>query len=423
MKCLLLAGVITCTLVLWGSSAGAARFKEKVIYSFCGNQNCTDGAMPTAGLIDLDGTLYGTTGLGGVYHGGAGTVFTINRKTGKEKVVYSFCSRLEGNDCLDGDVPQAGLIDASGTLYGTTTGGGDQGCDGRGCGTVFSIDPKTGIETVLHNFGAAGDGAVPYSGVIAVKGKLYGTTFDGGTAGYGTAFAIDLKTGTESVLHSFGTNQGGQAPFAGLTYVNGLLYGTARGGGAYGGGTLFSIDPGTGSETVLHDFCAESGCPDGADPETDLIEVNGALYGTTNAGGSTTYCNNNNNPRGCGTVYSFDLKTSTETVLYAFCVQQNCTDGQYPEGRLTEVNGTLYGTTYFGGQPAGCYPTSGCGTVFSVNPNTGAERVLYSFGTGTGVDGIQPVSGLIAVRNAFYGTTLFGGASNDGTVFALKKTR
>jgi uncharacterized repeat protein (TIGR03803 family) len=58
--------------------------------------------------------------------------------------------------------------------------------------------------------------------------------------------------------------------------------------------------------------------------------------------------------------------------------------------------------------------------VFSVNPDTGTESVLHSFGAGKGVDGLQPVSGLIAVKNTFYGTTLFGGANNDdGIVFAL----
>jgi uncharacterized repeat protein (TIGR03803 family) len=418
----LFAGIVGCACVQLVPAADAAKFKEKILYSFCGNENCTDGASPGSSLIDAKGTLYGTTGLGGVYNGGSGTVFAVDPKTGRETVVYSFCSQQQGYDCLDGDVPRAGLIDVHGTLYGTTTGGGDEGCDDRGCGTVFSLDPETGTETVLHNFGAAGDGAVPYAGVIYAKGTLYGTTFDGGGGcDCGIVFSIDVTTGTETVLHSFGSGTDGQEPFAGVTYVKGTLYGTARAGGTYGAGAIFSVDPGTGTETVLYSFCPQFGCPDGADPETDLIEANGILYGTTDAGGSETYCNNTDNPPGCGTVFSFDPKNDTETALYAFCSQQNCTDGQYPEGSLIDVDGTLYGTTYFGGQPAGCYPTSGCGTVFSVNPGTGAESVLYSFGAGKGVDGLQPVSGLIAVKSKFYGTTLSGGADYDGTVFALEK--
>jgi uncharacterized repeat protein (TIGR03803 family) len=310
-----------------------------------------------------------------------------------------------------------------GVLYGTTTFGGNAGCDARGCGTVFSLDPGTGTEAVLHNFAGGTDGAVPYAGVISVNGMLYGTTFDGGgTCACGTVFSLDPASGTETVLHEFGTGTDGQEPFAGLTYVKGKLYGTARAGGTFGAGAIFSIDPGTGTEKVLYSFCSQFGCPDGGDPETALIQVNGILYGTTDAGGNETYCPNDNNPLGCGTVYSFDPNTRTEKVLFALCHQQYCTDGWAPEGDLIDVNGALYGTTYLGGQPAGCDTSPGCGTVFSVDPGTGAETVLWSFATGKGVDGTEPVSGLIAAKNALYGTTLFGGAYNDdGVVFRLEQ--
>lgn len=420
----LLVGALGCAMAQPGPAADAAGFREKVLYSFCTNQNCTDGARPTASLVGVNGMLYGTTGLGGVYGGGAGTVFDLDPKTGKEKVLYSFCSQMQGYDCLDGDEPQAGLIDVNGILYGTTTGGGDEGCESRGCGTVFSFDRKTGAEAVLHNFGATGDGAVPYAGVIAVKDMLYGTTFDGGgSCSCGTVFSLDLTTGKEKVLHAFGTGADGQEPVAGPTDVKGTLYGTARAGGTYGAGAIFSIDLKSGREKVLYSFCSQFGCPDGGDPETGLIEVNGTLYGTTNAGGNETYCPNTNNPPGCGTVYAFDPKTRTEKVLFAFCNQQYCTDGWAPEGDLIDVNGTLYGTTYLGGQPAGCDVTPGCGTVFSIDPTTGAQSVLWSFATGKGVDGTEPVAGLIAVENALYGTTLFGGTNNDGVVFVLDPKR
>ena len=406
------------------SAADPVKFKEKVLYSFCSNQNCTDGARPTSGLVEVKGALYGTTGLGGVYNGGSGTVFTVDPKGGKETVVYSFCAQLEGYYCLDGQVPQAGLTELNGILYGTTTFGGNAGCDAHGCGTVFSLDSATGAETVVHNFAGGADGAVPYAGVISIKGILYGTTFDGGgSCSCGTVFSLNLKTGTETVLHSFGTGTDGQEPVAGLTYVNGTLYGTARAGGTYGAGAIFSVDPGTGKEKVLYSFCPQFGCPDGGDPETNLIEVNGTLYGTTDAGGNETFCLNTNNPPGCGTVYSFDPKKGKEKVVFAFCNQQYCTDGWAPEGNLIDVNGALYGTTYLGGKPAGCDVTPGCGTVFSINPKSGAESVLWSFATGQGVDGTQPVSGLIAVKNALYGTTLFGGGANDGVVFVLEQKR
>jgi uncharacterized repeat protein (TIGR03803 family) len=83
-------------------------------------------------------------------------------------------------------------------------------------------------------------------------------------------------------LHSFGSGSDGISPAAALLNVNGILYGTTRSGGAYGAGIVFSINPTTGTETILHNFGRGS---DGASPLSDLIDVNGMLYGTTSAGG------------------------------------------------------------------------------------------------------------------------------------------
>ena len=415
-------GLLVFSFAAPASAGDTAKFRERVLYSFCRNQNCTDGALPTASLTNVSGTMYSTTALGGVY--GYGSIFAFDRNSGKESVVYSFCSEKQGYYCLDGQVPQAGLAKVNDMLYGTTTFGGNAGCDAHGCGTVFSLDPSTGAEVVLHNFGGGTDGAVPYASVISVKGVLYGTTFDGGAScDCGTVFSLDPASGTETVLHRFAGDTDGEEPFGGLTYLDGKLYGTVRMGGSYGAGAIFSVDLKSGKEKLRYSFCAQFGCPDGGDPETSLIAVNGVLYGTTDAGGNETYCPNTNNPPGCGTVYSFDPETGTEKVLFAFCNQQNCTDGWAPEGNLIDVNGTLYGTTYLGGQPAGCDITPGCGTVFSIDPNTGAQGVLWSFATGTGVDGIKPVSGLVGIKDAFYGTTQSGGANNDGVVFMLKQRR
>lgn len=421
----LLAGILGCMSAQPAAAADTAKSKDRVVYSFCANTNCTDGANSTGGLTYVNGTLYGTTGLGGVFNGGSGAVFSVDPKTGKEKVLHSFCADMQDFFCFDGKEPRAGLIEVRGMLYGTTTFGGNAGCLDRGCGTVFSIDPKTHAEAVLHNFAGGSDGAVPYAAVTSARGMLYGTTFDGGgigcsTSGCGTVFSLDPATGVETVLHSFGAGSDGQHPFAGVTYLNGKLYGTARAGGTFGAGAIFSVDARTGKEKVLYSFCPQFGCADGADPETDLVAINGVLYGTTDAGGNRTNCPNTNNPPGCGTVFSFDPATRTETVLFAFCNQQYCLDGWAPEGNMIELGGMLYGTTYLGGQPAACTDTPGCGTVFSIDPATGAQHVLWSFATGRGVDGTQPVAGLVAVDNTFYGTTLFGGAFGDGVVFAIE---
>jgi len=145
-----------------------------------------DGANPSAGLIDVGGTLYGTTSLGGArscnHTDACGTVFSIT-PSGTEKMLHHFAGGTDGSD------PAAPLIDVNGVLYGTTEYGGVHSCSGGGCGTVFSITPS-GKERVLHAFAAKPDGAEPVAGLVEVDGTLYGTTQVGGSSGYGTVFAL-----------------------------------------------------------------------------------------------------------------------------------------------------------------------------------------------------------------------------------------
>jgi uncharacterized repeat protein (TIGR03803 family) len=196
-----LAVVAVCILFQPVLAAHSGTRTEKILHGFCSERNCTDGEYPSSGLIDVNGKFYGTTSLGGTNNGGWGTVFAIDPKTGKEKVVYSFCGQLQGYSCLDGAMPRGGLIDVDGKLYGTTQQGGNSGCGGRGCGTVFSVDPVTGVEAVLHNFGGGADGSNPESSLIVVNGVLYGTTFNGGAGcgndGCGTVFSLDPGTGAK----------------------------------------------------------------------------------------------------------------------------------------------------------------------------------------------------------------------------------
>jgi uncharacterized repeat protein (TIGR03803 family) len=136
-----------------------------------------------------------------------------------------------------------------------------------------------------------------------------------------------------------------------------MLYGTTAGGGEHNSGTVFSLDPGTGTETVLYSFCSQTNCADGYFPTAKLIDVNGKLYGTTGVGGAYN----------SGTVFSLDLNTGAETVRHSF--NSNGTDGWYPQGGVIDVNGTLYGTTIYGGNE-NC--NSGCGTVFMLDLSTRA---------------------------------------------------
>ena len=116
--------------------------------------------------------------------------------------------------------------------------------------------------------------------------------------------------------------------------------------------------------------------------------MNGTLYGTTEEGGRSG-CDDG---RGCGTVYSLTMG-SVETVLHHFA---GGSDGERPLAALLDVDGTLYGTTYFGG-------AKDMGTVFRVNPE-GREHVVYSF-LGCS-DGSNPQAPLINVSRMMYGATL-----------------
>lgn len=363
----------------FATSANAAT--ERVLYSFCSPPHCTAGANPVAGLVNVNGTLYGTTGAGGANDNG--TVFSITPR-GKEKLVYTFGTGS------DGQGPAASLIDVKGTLYGTTSSGGD-----RDSGTVFSVDPATGTEKVVYSFAYGADGGYPFASLIDVDGILYGTTVNGGGTGCagggcGTVFAVDCATAQEKVLYSFGDGSGGKFPQAGLLNVNGTLYGTTSGGGSiYDAGTVFSITTG-GTEKVLYTFGAE----DAASPYASLINVRGTLYGTTTYGGSL----------GFGTVFSV-TPGGTENVVQSF----SGADGKFPAASLINVRGTLYGTAVGGG-------ANGVGTVFSITPG-GIETVLHSFGNGT--DGSFPDANLINVYGTLYGTTELGGTNGGGTVFSI----
>ena len=363
----------------------------KVVYRF---KASTDGATPL-GLIDVNGTLYGTTQSGGGScgrAGGCGIVFSVST-TGRERVLHSF------RGGTDGVSPEASLIDVSGTLYGTTEFGGGLGCSGNGCGTVFSVSTM-GAERALHSF-SGNDGAEPHASLIDVNGVLYGTTaYGGGTGcsngyGCGTVFSMSM-TGRERVLYRFRGGSDGVYPNASLIGVNGVLYGITLAGGASGNLTVFSVST-TGRERVLHSF---RGGTHGI-PYASLIDVRGTLYGTTQSGGGLG-CRGN----GCGTVFSMST-TGRQRVLYRF---RGGKDGAAPAASLIDVNGVLYGTTLAGG-------ANGRGTVFSLSTTAG-EHVLHSFGGAN--DGVDPNASLIDVHGTLYGTTFGGGGANSfGTVFAL----
>lgn len=147
-----------------------------------------------------------------------------------------------------------------------------------------------------HSFNGA-DGSGPYGGVVfGLKGNLFGTTVGGGAAGCcGTVFELMLQPHgewTESVLHTFENDAyDGAVPYGSLTFdAGGDVFGTTAKGGAYNWGTAFELTPGSGgwTETVLYDFCAQSGCRGGGAPMAGLTMVaTSKLYGTAAGEGLT----------------------------------------------------------------------------------------------------------------------------------------
>jgi len=355
----------------------------------------------------------------------------------------------------DGGTPMAGLVLGSGGgLFGTTSYGGT-----HGWGSVFELIPKTGggwTEATLYSFTGAGDGAIPLADLTIGKSNVvYGTTEYGGTYGFGTVFALLPAAGgawTEKVLYSFKGGTDGANPVAGLALASttGVLYGTTYNGGTAGLGTIFQAAPsqgGTWSEKVLYSF---QGGTDGANPVSDLvIGANTTLYGTTSQGGSVTIqagtgpCPPNSQNTPCvyanwGTVFQLTTKgggTWTEALLYTFL---GLSDGGTPESKLIIGAGNvLYGGTFWGGSPTVCpvggYP-QGCGTVYSLTPPTGGgswtQAVLHTF-TGVSPDGSHPYGNLtVSTAGIIYGTTLTGGLQDDfcfdqsyngcGTIFSMK---
>jgi uncharacterized repeat protein (TIGR03803 family) len=266
-------------------------------------------------------------------------------------------------------------------------------------------------ETILYSFGGQpGDGAFPHGGVIYKKGNLYGTTFANAPSGnLGNVFEITAE-GQYKVLYNFGSQPGdgtGPYDFGGLAFRGGRLYGTTLDGGATGGwGTVFDLTL-KGKEKVLHAF---SGQPsDGVYPASGVIfDKAGNLYGTTEEGGPYSNCGG-----GCGIVYEL-TKTGEEKVLYSFGSQGE--DAIFPNANLTfDKAGNLYGTAGGGGDDEG-------GAVFELS-STGVETVLYSFNRLSG-DAYLPYSGVVFDKKGnLYGTTFYGGAYGQGTVFELSSTR
>ncbi len=352
----------------------------------------TNGQYPVAALtLGSDGNFYGTAPSGGSF--AAGTVFKMTTD-GTLTTLVSFLLAANGAN------PQAALaIGHDGNFYGTTSQGGS-GTNYNGgigdFGTIFKMTTN-GTLTTLVSLEFDPDGANPQAGMtLGNDGNLYGTTYQGGSGGYGTVFRV-MTNGTIPTLASFNSANGAN-PQANLTLGNdGNFYGTTYKGGSSDYGTVFRMTT-NGALTTLVSF-GITGATNGLIPPIYpmaglTLGSDGNFYGTTVQGG-----------RGFGTVFKMTIN-GTLTTLAAF----NSTNGAYPQAGLTLGNdGNFYGTTSQGG-------SSGPGTVFKVTTNGNLTR-LVSFNYNNGAD---PRAGLtLGSDGNFYGTTSAGGSSGYGTVFQM----
>ncbi len=296
-----------------------------------------------------------------------------------------------------------------GNLYGSTVYGGKPNF-----GTIFKLTP-TGTETLLYSFclqSGCPDGSYPEWLTLASDGNFYGETYGGGAYNSGTIFKV-TSSGQLTTLYSFCAHSGcpdGALPQSALVQASdGDFYGTTVLGGAQNQGTVFKVTS-SGVLTTLYSFCSKSNCSDGTQPNIGLtLGSDGNFYGTTALGGRTA-CP----PYGCGTAFKI-TSSGTLTTLYSFCSRVNCADGSIPQGLLVLAkDGNFYGTTDNGG-------VNSLGTAFKMN-SAGKLKTLHSFCTGACPDGGIPYAGLIQGSDGnFYGTAAIGG-KGYGTVYKMTPT-
>jgi uncharacterized repeat protein (TIGR03803 family) len=339
-----------------GSSVAAQEFEVLATFD-------NPPQWPTGGLVA------GPDGLYGVANGGSydyGSIFRFvppdGANDGSVATLYSF---PDTDYAANLGRPTHGLVFASdGNFYGLRTGGSWSGYT-----AAYRVTPA-GAQTLLHFFVWPDDGGNPEGPLVEFDGALYGTCRWGGDPALpaserdGTVFRLELD-GTMTRLHTFTGGVNGDRPEGGLAAgVDGLLYGTTLRGGAYGNGTLFSVDPASGAVEILHSFNPTT---DGSGPTGELtVGADGAFYGAATYGDDAFSI--------CGTIFRFDPAAASDgfTVLHAF----SCAAGEtkYPTGGMVLTDGSLYGTTY--GESIDW--KSGDGVVFRIALDTLAFDTLWS---------------------------------------------
>lgn len=297
----------------------------------------------------------------------------------------------------DGEDSHGTLLRIGTVLYGISYSGGS-----AGFGTIYSMNLDGTGYTILHNFaGAPADGKNPSGGLVVAGGKLYGTTFTGGASDKGTVFVIDTDGNNFAILHSFtGGPADGLNGQGVLVVTEGKLYGTTVNGGLGGNGMAYSMDLDGNNYLVLHHFAG--GFTDGRTANGALLLLDGKLYGTTMLGGSSFL----------GTVYVMNLDGTGYSLLHQFA--GGAGDGATPNtSPVSYANGKLFGVTLGGG-------VANTGTLYSMNLDGSGFLVHHSF-LGGATDGRTPQWELFYNLGHWYGLTTSGGVSNKGVAFTINE--
>jgi uncharacterized repeat protein (TIGR03803 family) len=331
-------------------------------------------------------------------------MFPVTTMAAGGKIIHDFDSLPNGYQ------PNGNLVsDTKGNFYGVVWVGGSIGTGG-----VYEVSPNSHggwTQKMIYNFGFTGAANPVGSLIIDSAGNLYGL----GGSGYGSVFELSPQSNGQWSESAIFTLQGknGDFPVGGLVMdSSGNLYGVTEDGGPQSCGVAYKLSPGAKgwTQTLVYAFQCSTNLwsPDGA----LILDAKGNLYGTTSQGGS-----------GYGTVYELSPSTSgwSVQVLYAF---SGGSDGYGPKGSLVfDKAGNLDGATVWGGSGTNC-GSVGCGVIFELAPaSNGAwtESVVHSF---NGTDGSDPVGNLaIDGSGNLYGTTEFGGSSNEGVAFEVSPER
>ena len=393
-----------------GGFGGGTLFKMSMAGEVTVIKNLPDASAgfarsPSGSLIEgADGSIYGTTELGGAAN--LGVMFKMTKEG-----VWTNLVEFTGNvGARPGAKPRSGvMVGPDGAFYGTTYQGGSSGR-----GVVFRLT-TVGSYSVLHSFSPLSSGLnQPIGGLVTgVDGKLWGTTFynGSGTTGYGGIYKIT----TGGVMTPVVTFTGVSGAFPGrftdstlLASSDGFLYGTTYGGGANSRGVFFKVDT-SGNYSVLHDVTIAENKT--APSNNGLFDLNGAvgrlsstsdggIWGVMRRGGSFVR----------GAIFSFNAVGGFQ-IVHEFHPDPR---GAYPIGKVAQDSeGNYWGLLAEGGD-------FGFGAVYKLPPGGSVEVVVSFTGAAGDFPGASPVAGLVTGADGrFYGATSFGGAGGLGTIFAV----